>query len=187
MNCFENPLRGWKIVNNKAIQHSKWEYYKFREPKISVDANRFWMIFTVVRNPFAKLISDFYFLKKMELENISYNGIYFKNINEMSINNFIDYTEYIVKNRLYNLTLYHDHFVPQSDFIFDKNDNLKVNKIFYFYQIKNGDLLKFLKKYDIEKLPHRNFNEIKRDIKLSVPQKKRIRKIYKRDFRLLFK
>ena len=186
MNCLENKEKGWKIVNNKAIQHSKWNYYKIKEPKVSLEKNKYWTIFSIVRNPYAKLVSEFFFLKKINLENISYNNHYFKNINEMSLNNFIDYTEYIVKYKLYHLSLYHDHFIPQSDFIFDNNEKLKVNKLFYFYQLANGDVLKFLKKFGIKKFENKNFNEIKKNISLSINQKKRIRQIYKKDFKLLF-
>ena len=159
MGCFMKEENGWGVKNNIAIQHSTWNYYKNINPKVSIN-NKDWKIFSIVRNPYHKLLSEFFFLKKDQLNNLRYNNKYFKNINEMNINDFIDYTEYIVKNKLYTLSLYHDHFKPQSDFIFDNNNNLKVNKLFYFYQIKNGDLIKFLNNFGIKKLPHRNINEI---------------------------
>ena len=187
MGCLENKNRGYKIIDDKAIQHVTWNYYKNIEPKISIEVNKKWNIFSIVRNPYDKLVSEFYFLKKMNLQDLSYGKKYFKNINDMAIDDFIDYTRYIVKNKLYKLTLYHDHFMPQSNFIFDNKDNIKINKLFYCYQIKNGDVLKFLNKFEITKIEHKNHNEIKKDLKLNPKQKLKIRQIYNRDFRLLFK
>lgn len=191
MNCYRIRENGYKIIDNKAIQHSKWNYYKNIEPKVCIDSNKSWNIFSVVRDPFQKIISEFYFLKKKNLTNIRYEKMYFKNINHMTIDNFIDYAEHIVKNKLYHLDLYNDHFMPQSDYIYDDKDNLKVNNLFYFYQIKNGDVLRYLNKFGIKELKHREFNgkydEIKKNVVLNKYQKKKIRRIYSRDFRLLFK
>jgi chondroitin 4-sulfotransferase 11 len=165
---------GYRIDNNiKAMQHFTWEEYKNYLGQKKYDE---YYKFTIIRNPYNKVISDYFWLKNIaKLE--------YDNFQNKSFDEYLDYCDHLVKNNLYNLTIFHDHFMPQHKFIYDNNNKLMIDKIFQF---ENFDYIEnFIKIiYDVN-INHINKNETKNNIILNDEQKNKIYNIYKNDFILL--
>jgi hypothetical protein len=164
-----NNYNGYGILENKALQHLKWNSYK-----LFLGDNIFnnYYKFSVVRNPIDRLISEYY-----------WTPLKFGYKSGKSFDIFLNKCEEIVNNSKYKKTKYHDHFIPQYLFLCDKNDKIKVNKIFKFEEFEK--INKFLKKYNNNKLEHTVKNKFKKNIVLTSDQKNRIFSLYKKDF-LLF-
>ena len=163
---------GYGVVNNKAMQHYNWKDYKNKYQ------NKFknYYKFTVVRNPYDKVLSDYYWLKNVAKIDID-------NFQNKNFDQYLSYCEEIVKKKLYNKTKYHDHFLPQHKFIYDDNDNLMINKILRFENFEY--ITKFIKiryKKDVKCL---NKNNNSNKIILNQNQKNKIYEIYNKDFTLL--
>jgi len=65
-----------------------------------------------------------------------------------------------VKNKSYNKTKYHDHFLPQHKFIFNNDNNLMVNKFLRFENFSH--ITKFIKtrfKKDLQWLNKNKYSE----------------------------
>lgn len=114
---FDEELKERKPFKNLSYWHTP--LYEF-EPHFLRDYLAKYELFTVVRNPYERLVSEYYFYKcwnKVEIPSA-------KEMNEYIQNNLKD---------LNNIT--HDgHFIPQHKFIMDKNMNLI---------IKPSNILKF--------------------------------------------
>ena len=99
----------------KAYQHFTWNDYKL---KLGKEIYNEYFKFAIVRHPITRLISDYYWApygSKM-----------------CSFNDFLKKAENVIKNKLYNENIYYDHFQSQSSYIYAKNNNCKVDKIFRF-------------------------------------------------------
>jgi hypothetical protein len=165
---------GYGINNNKkAMQHYDWhQYKKHLGEKIF---NKYYK-FTISRNPYDKVTSDYFWLKNIA-------KVEYDNFQNKSFDEYLDYCEHIVKNRLYNLTIYHDHFKPQHRFIYDNNNKLMIDRILRFENFKY--VSKFVNTRYNTNLKHLNENKSKKKIILNDIQKNKIYDIYKNDFILL--
>jgi chondroitin 4-sulfotransferase 11 len=168
------PKNGYGLnQNNHACQHFLYyEYYNILGPK---KYNKYFK-FSIVRNPIDRIVSEYYWTP---LDLGHKNGKTFEE--------FLKNVELIIKNKSFYITEYHDHFIPQSNFILDKNNRLMVDKVYRFEKMNE------IEKYII-KLGKKNKKKIKRMqknknkeyiFKRYKPNKKQIQKIYelyKRDF-----
>ena len=82
------------------------------------------------------------------------------------------------------MTIHHNHFIPQYEFICDSNNNIVVDKLFKFEEF--NEILKFLneKKYNTKKEKNLNVSKNKEKIILNNNQKKKIYELYKKDFEI---
>ena len=171
MNAFNNISKGYKRTKeNKAMQHfSIIEYNKLGQ----FDIINFYK-FSIVRNPYTKILSEYYWtnLPMCYKDNRTFNY-------------FLNAVEDIVKNKNYNYTFLHDHFIPQKDFITDEYNNIIIDKIFKFEEY--NECILFLKYYypNIQPTIHNKINtskDVNFRITLTTLQKKKIYELYKDDF-----
>ena len=162
----------WGIEKGRARQHYLWFEYK----DILKDNYNNFFKFTLVRNPYSRFISEYY-----------YNDNYgFKN--NQSFDDFIETAKDIIDNRKYYNNLKNDHFIPQTNFIYDINNNLIINKIFKLENIQElGNYLvenNYLKIYT-NKIVNKSHKKSLRIQDLNKEQKDKIYSLYERDFLLL--
>jgi len=171
LNC-KNDSSGYGTKDGKARQHYTWKDYE----KNYLNKYKNYYKFSIIRNPYTKVLSDYYFLKNEA--KITHN-----NFQNKSFDEYLDYCKYIYENKLYSTTHYHDHFMPQYEFIYDNNNKLKVDKIFKFENFE--EITKFIKsKYNCI-VGHEQKNKVLDKIILSEKQKNKIYEIYKKDFEIL--
>jgi hypothetical protein len=159
---------GYGLVINKYLRKIAMQHYTIQEYNTFFKNTNYYK-FSIVRNPYERFISEYYWIP---IKNIGYKGGQY-------IDDFIKYVENIVKNKHYNLTIFHNHFIPQYNYICDIDNNIIIDKLFRY---ENMDEIKlFLKeKYDVS-LPH--LNKSKNDkLEFTNLQKDKIYQIYQKDF-----
>ena len=157
----------------KAMQHFDWKEY---QSILGIKKYNQYYKFAVSRNPYQKVLSDYYWLKYVAKINND-------NFQKKTFDEYLDYCEHIVKNKLYHLTIYHDHFKPQHEFLYDSENKLMINKILRFENFEY--VKKFIKIRYKAKVEHTNNNKNKQKLELTTNQKNKIYKIYEKDFILL--
>lgn len=172
MKTIDKPIfyGGYGKLKNIIFQHLNYKnYIKFFGKE---EYNKF-IKFSIVRNPYDRLISEYYWSKL----NIGFKS-------NKTFDYFLNQVEDIVTNRKYNLTIHHNHFIPQYEFICDSNNNIVVDKLFKFEEF--NEILKFLneKKYNTKKEKNLNVSKNKEKIILNNNQKKKIYELYKKDFEI---
>ena len=165
----KNPSNLYGVRNGKALQH-----LTALEIKNRIDNYDNFLKFVVVRNPYDRLISEYYWCQVKGVGKRS----------GQSFDNFLKYTSNIVKSGKFDKNIYTDHFIPQYKFVYDENSNKIVDKIFYFENFE--EVLKFSAKIceSHSKSTHRLKNKNKNKIKLNEDQKSIIYETYKKDFEL---
>ena len=108
---------GFGKFYGKALQHLTFDEIK----KILGDEmfNKYDKI-SVYRNPYSRIVSEYYWCQV--------NGI--GNSSGQDFDSFLDYVERCVKNSNFNETIYHDHFMPQHQFVFNAKNKLIVDMNF---------------------------------------------------------
>ena len=128
--------------------------------------------FTIVRNPYDRLLSEYYWTP--------IQGIGFKSGQTKA--DFITYVSKVVNKQLFYDNIYNDHFIPQYLFVYDKK-KLLINELFKYEDLKwTIEYLK--KKLNMDnQFPYLNLstNSIVKT-GWTDRQKERIYKIYKQDF-----
>jgi hypothetical protein len=165
-----NKKEYWGIKNKKCMQHYLWSDYK----KLEEDKWKFYYKFSVVRDPYKKMISAY-----------KWNPV-FGRCKKNTFKQFLEKAKDIIDNDQYSKNCYFDHIMPQHKFIFDENDNLMVDKVFKLETL-NEKFNAFLDEREIviEKLVHINRTKKKDEIILDQDDIKLINKLYKKDFELL--
>jgi len=127
--------------------------------------------FTVCRNPYNRIVSEYHWRVCNKIGRVR------------SFDGFLDEVENVIKNNLYNN--YSDHFIPQSDFIYDSEGNQMVDHLFRFEKLDKVE--QFLQdNFGTDKLKRLETSVPSREkIVLTNEQKERVYKLYERDFILL--
>tara|TARA_B100000886_G_scaffold317088_1_gene256121 strand:- start:1739 stop:2350 length:612 start_codon:yes stop_codon:yes gene_type:complete len=164
----KKPDYFYGVVKGKALQHLTALEIKDRFDKFDE-----YLKFVTVRNPYERLISEYYWCQ--------IKGIGHKH--GQSFDDFLDYVKNIVKVGKFNENKYIDHFIPQYKFVYDNNFNIIVDKIFYFEEF--GKIINFSKEITNNK-NIKNIHKLKQNkkkkIKLNESQKSIIYNIYEKDF-----
>lgn len=155
---------GVGIHKNKAIHHSSYIDYQRR---FKEQLNEF-TIFTIIRDPFERVISDFHWFKP------------FRRFG--TIDDYLNYAETCINTDNFNRKLTDDHMMPQHRFIIDADNNICKN-IIIFRMDRIEDIREFLQTYGLE-LFHEQKSNRPADFQLTELQKIRIRSLYDCDFTL---
>lgn len=161
----------WNVNGRRALHHYTWSEIKKVAPK------RFdtYKKFSICRNPYDRFLSEYYFTP---IPKLGYK-------HKQTMDQFIGSVQKIIEQRTYYNTPYHDHFMPQNEFIFDGNGKLMVDFLFRFEKLELAH--KFLEQYGVIVLKNITHDSI--DPKLRTPltkaQKELIYKLYEKDFKLL--
>lgn len=99
--------------------------------------------FTVIRNPYERVVSDFFWFSK-------HNSDVLNKYKILSINDFIKLRCDVVKNNRYGENIYFDHFRPQLQYL-EKVNDFEYDKIIRLENL-NEDLLDLCKKIGFDVL-----------------------------------
>jgi len=154
------------IFDGKALQHLTCSEILARQP-----ITKKYYKFCVVRNPYDRLLSDYYWLP---------NGGYQAS---QSVDQYLDKVEDVVQNERYSDHIYSDHFMPQHLFVYD-TDRCLVNWVGRFEQLT--DTAEHIKStFSIStNFQHINYNSDVDRVQLTQEQKDRIYNLYQKDFKL---
>jgi len=126
---------------------------------------------TVCRNPYTRFVSEFHWRR-----------------GNVDINTLLERAEHAVHNKDYydrKKDPVGDHFIPQSEFIFDSDGIMVIDRLFRFENFK--EIEEYLKQeYGCKNCPKDN-QSVSQDKKIALTQeqKDRIYNLYQRDFELL--
>jgi hypothetical protein len=140
-----------KQLKGKYIDEKRWRSYK----KI-----------TIVRNPYDRVISDYFWMKENAPHLIT-----------GTFDDFLELREDVITNNKYDQNIYFDHFYPMH-FYFDK---IKYDHVLRFENLEK-EYEKVRKLYKIPNLLPKNNQSLRDDFKLDKQQKEKIYKIYEEDF-----
>ena len=156
-----------KKSGSKALQH-----LTALEIKQNINDFEKYYKFSVVRNPYDRIISEYNWYRTIKLYK-SYR----------KLDDFLKHVQNVFKNKDFYKNLYSDHLIPQYLFVYDKNKLIvdKVYKFEEFYEIEKD--LKV--EYNINReMGVCNKSGDKKKIKLNKFQKEVIYNLYKKDFEL---
>jgi hypothetical protein len=108
--------------------------------------------FTLIRNPYDRIISEFFYRYKIitNNKNLKYNKlIYIDNPNQISINEFKLWLNESLKKYNISKYIYDSHLIPQSEYIYDKNGNQRIEYIFKLEDDFKNNLDHLFKKYNL--------------------------------------
>ncbi len=142
-----------KQLKGKYISNKTWAEYKK---------------FTIIRNPYDRVVSDYFWMK---------NDAHASSLITGSFDDFLALREEVVNNNKYKEDIYFDHFYPMHFYF----EGIKYDHVLRFENINKG-FDKLRKLYHIENALPKVNNSIKEGFVLNEQQKDRIYKLYKKDF-----
>ena len=164
-----NNLELIGVRNGRSTHHYRASEIKNLFPNIFHNYYKF----SIVRNPYERLLSEYYWTP---IKNVGFKS-------DKSKDEFLDYVENVIKNGTYFSNIYHDHFIPQYFFVYNK----KINKIIVNQLFKYEDM-EWVQTYLKQKLKIKNdflvLNKSEKKEIWNESQKERIYNLYKKDFEL---
>jgi len=122
-----------------------------------------WFFFSIIRNPWQRLVSEYYFVNRRKIgydtENISGFKKWVFSYAESTLSKYFPPNEYIIKTpkRRARLT----HLRPQYQFIYDSNMKLQINFVARFEELENDWKIISKKLGVVEDLPKKNVCKVK--------------------------
>jgi len=113
------PEHGYDTKNKVALQHLTISKMHEQWP-----LTRNYSSYAIIREPVGKLLSEYVWC---EVPGLGQKA-------GQTLDEFIDSTKKIVENKDYRATLYHDHFIPQKDFLLIDGE-IAVDHIYLFEHI----------------------------------------------------
>jgi hypothetical protein len=148
---------------NSSLQHLTYDTIIKYKDFFKIDMENI-KIITIVRNPYDKIMSDLFYLKKIDI-NSTKEEVY----NNLQV--------YLKEN-------YDNHITPQYKFITNDEENLIDNIIILHTETLNDDMCKLgYKDFNIKM--NMNPNTVDYDKYLNEDSIKLINEIYKKDFKIL--
>lgn len=166
----------WGIFNNIYMVEKNIENVNFWHNNLFMyDKNNF----TIVRNPYDRIISEFFYRLKIKWVNYDNN-----------IEGFKKWLEYIFKEYKKDKNVYDNHILPQTEYVYDKYNNKRIEYVLKLEDNINEQLDNLFKQYnlniDINMLEHNNTtNKTFGKNDLDQITLDSIYEFYKRDFELL--
>lgn len=122
----EEAIFGRKVGHHRMIEYCAFDEKKFKE----------YYKFTVVRNPFDRLVSAFFFLKAGGRNE---NDRMWALQNLFEIDSFEEFIDSLKRRkRFFKNTMKHLHFLPQYYFLEDFNGNIPLDKTIHFEKLNDG-------------------------------------------------
>ncbi len=166
-----------KVVLDERPGHYEWYHYEAESKLLFNNAFKF----AVVRHPIDRLVSAYNYLKN------GGNGLH-DYLAKHEINKYHDINDFIQRGLSKWTWRNWIHFVPQSNFIFDNNNNQKVDFIAHQEQLQSdfSQILRILGEVSEQQLPYENMSRPpKKAVHLTKRSDAIVRALYERDFRNL--
>lgn len=141
-----------KQLKGKYIDKKTWDSYKK---------------FTIIRDPYERVVSDFFWMKE-----------YASHVITGSFDDFLTLREDIVLNNKYHLDLFYDHFYPMHFYF----EGIKYDHVLRFENLEE-EFEKIRKLYKIKNPLTKNNQSSSNGYELSDDQKERIYALYEKDFK----
>jgi len=156
--------------NGRTLQHMTWDKYKDKFP----EKYKTYTTFSIVRNPYTRFLSSYMWMPpQSKLGKLS----------GQTIEEFIEEAALCNMIKNYFKNPFFEHFLPQWKYIYDSNNNLMIDALFYQEKYHNIDTF-LKKKFNCHSTTTFEIGNQHKPI-LTKENKRKIFLIYKKDFELL--